>query len=359
MVLGSIVPGMTYPKSMYLSAKAYGFGYLPHSLMIEPGAWEDEANLWLAGLYGLTYERILPAEGLGPDKAWEDYLNRIWRSLKEGSAVQITRGWMGSREEGGRVQSATGYRMFWWEGIDKPNRPDMHYFTAVGLDRSGGVLYMNDPIFGWFGQGKEMELKLSLLRPAVEKLLIQHRYITITFKRGRGPAKTEAEIETLLKERIRKKIAGDPSAYDSPAMWQEFYRLAKAREFAHGLKAIRAFREDLQPKLFGRILAAKRDRTKIQPAGTVSWLDLGVYHQAYMALVSAEYLEEEGRLKDWEWIQQLAIHYFQLWLATSKLRALFKAEPDLDRALAQSGGILQEMDRGLARIEEHFQNGLR
>jgi|GEM_PF-5124924 len=77
-------------------------------------------------------------------------------------------------------------------------------------------------------------------------------------------------------------------------MWQEFYRPAKAREFAPGLKAIRAFREDLQPKLFGRILAAERARTRIQPAGTVSWLDLGVHHQAYLALVSADYLEEAG-----------------------------------------------------------------
>ncbi|MBW1713659.1 MAG: hypothetical protein JRJ59_10980, partial [Deltaproteobacteria bacterium] len=125
------------------------------------------------------------------------------------------------------------------------------------------------------------------------------------------------------------------------------------------LGAIKAFRQDLKPKTLGRILAAKRDKAKIPPVGTISWLDLNVYHQAHMALVSAEHLEETGQIEEWEWLYRLSILYQELWLSTTKLRAVFKAERDLDRALDRSGGIIKAMDQTLSQIEAHYQSRLK
>jgi len=60
MVLGSIDKNISYPQSLYFSAKAYEFGYFPNGLMIAPPSWDDENNRWLASLFGLTYQRIIP-----------------------------------------------------------------------------------------------------------------------------------------------------------------------------------------------------------------------------------------------------------------------------------------------------------
>lgn len=355
MVLGSVVEGMTYPKYMYYSGKAYGFGYLPKALIIEPEAWNDESSEWLAKLYGLTYERTLSPKGANEDKAWQDYLERIEGYLRAGSAVQTSRGWMGAREEkNGRIIAFKGTRVFWWEGMSKRVKPDMHYFAIVGLDKEAGEAIMNDPIFGWFGMPRETPAKLTFLRRAVRKVIPQHRYITIAFKRGANPAMSKERIEGLTRKRLRARVAGDDSVYDTKEMWAKFFNRPAKRGFTHGVKAIRAFRADLAPNMFGRLLAAKQKRTKIRPIDVVSWLNLNIYHQAWMTMVSAEYLEKEGRLNEWEWSYKLALLFHELNIASTKLRAIFKAEPHLDKALAKSKAVLGQMDQALARIEEHM-----
>jgi hypothetical protein len=360
MVLGSVVKGMTYPKYMYYSGKAYGFGYLPKALIIEPEAWNDESSRWLAKLYGLTYERTLPPEGANEDEAWQDYLERIEGYLRAGSAVQTSRGWMGARQEkNGKIIAFKSTRVFWWEGMSKLVKPDMHYYTIVGLDKDAGQAIMNDPIFGWFGLARETPVKLNILRQAVRKLKRQHRYITIAFKRGAHKAMSEEQIEALIRKRLRARVAGDDSVYDTKEMWAEFFHRPARRGFAHGVNAIRAFRADLDPNMFGRLLAARQKRTTIRPVDLISWLDLNIYHQAWMTMVSAEYLEKEGRLNEWAWSYKLALLFHELNIASTKLRAIFKAEPHLDMALTKSRAVLREIDQALARIEQHMINFLR
>lgn len=168
-MLGSFDRTMTYPKSLYYSAKAYGSGYLPGGLYVEPDGWNDEINHWLASLQGLSYERIVPRPSGDSDKDWKNFIDRIWGYLKEGSPVQILRGWSRRvREEKGKLFSPSGKRMFWWEGMRKTVRPDMHYATAVGMDKAKGILYVNDPIAGWFGVKKNLEMDLKWLRGRME-----------------------------------------------------------------------------------------------------------------------------------------------------------------------------------------------
>jgi len=112
MVLGSIDKSISYPKSLYYSAKAYEFGYFPNGLMIAPPSWDDENNRWLASLFGLAYQRIIPPKTSDPDVAWKEYLQRIETALRSGSAVQTCRGWMGAWEKDGQITSKIGGRLF-------------------------------------------------------------------------------------------------------------------------------------------------------------------------------------------------------------------------------------------------------
>jgi hypothetical protein len=356
MVLGSVDKSITYPKSIYYSAQPYGFGYFENGLMIEPPSWDDETNRWLASLFGLKYERIIPPRNVDPDKAWSDYLNRLETALKAGYAVQTCRGWMAVKEEGGKITSEMGGRLFWWEGLSKRHRPNMHYFTIIGIDRSQGKVYFHDPVFGWYGWGKDVSVHIESLRRAVERAPWQHRYITVAFKPADKPAKTEEEMQRLLHERIIKKIEGDPSVYNAMDMWRSFFGLEKlTRNFLHGIRGLEAFRRDLQPERFKRILALKLQRRKMQPASVVSWIDLNVYHRAWVTLIGAEYLEEAGQMEEWQWLFRLHMLYEQMWVSTSKLRSIFKVTNDVDAAMPRVRPVLMNMQRTIDEMIHHFQ----
>ncbi len=357
MVLGSVAGGVTYPQSLYHSAMGYGFGYLPNALMIEPSSWDDANNEWLASLYGLSYERILPQQGTGPDEVWEAYLHRISQYLQEGSGspVQVCRGWAGAKEEEGEILSCSGERMFWWEGLRRESRPDMHYVTVVGLDRSKGLIYIHDPIGGWYGTGRYGEIKLEVFRRLVERTPWQHRCITVTFKKTRTPPKSEAETEKLLKQRIIKLIEGDPAVYNTPALWRAFFGVDKARQFEHGLEGLKAFKDDLNPEKFRQILKLKEQRRNLRPAETISWIDLSVYHYAWITFIAADYLEEKGRVTEWEWLFDLHLLYEKLWMSTAQMQSIFKATPDLNQAVGKSEAILQQMRQTIDDMILHFQ----
>ena len=131
--------------------------------MVEPPSWDDETNRWLAFLFGLKYERVVPPRGTNPDTAWQNYLNRVEKGLKAGYAIQTCRGWMGVKEEGGKITSKIGGRLFWWEGLSRRHRPNMHYFTLIGIDRAKDEIFFHDPIFGWFGFGKDVKVSGKIL----------------------------------------------------------------------------------------------------------------------------------------------------------------------------------------------------
>jgi len=356
MVLGSINKDITYTKSVYFSAQPYGFGYFENGLMIEPPSWDDEANQWLASLFGLKYERIVPSKNIDPDKAWNDYLHRIETALKAGNAVQTCRGWMGASEEGGKIISKIGGRLFWWEGLSKKHRPDMHYFTIIGIDRSQDEIYLHDPVLGWYGWGKDVSASGKMLRKAVERTPWQHRYITITFKPSDRPAKSDAERRRLLKKRIVKKIKGDSSVYNSVEMWRAFFGMKRLdKNFIHGIHGLKAFKKDLQPERFRKILALKLQKRRMQPASVVSWIDLAMYHKAWVALIGAEYLEETGQIDEWQWLFRLHILYEKMWMATSKLRSIFKKTNNVESAMPMVRPLLIDMQKTVDEIINHFQ----
>jgi len=355
MVLGSIDEGITYPKSIYYSAQLYSFGYFENGLMIEPPAWDDETNQWLASIFGLKYNRVVPPRNIDPDNAWNHYLHRIETALRAGYAVQTCRGWMGTSEEDGQITSKIGGRLFWWEGLSKKHRPDMHYFTIIGIDRSRDEIYFHDPVFGWYGWGKDVSAPLETFRRAVQRAPWQHRYITITFKPFHSRAKSESEMQRLLRERIIKKIKGDPSVYNSMEMWQAFYGLKRLnKNFTHGIRGFEAFHRDLQPERFKKILALKLQRRKMQPSSVVSWIDLIMYHKAWVALIGAEYLERTGQIEEWQRVFRLHMLYEEMCLSTAKLRSIFKATNDVENAMPKARPVLMDMQNTIDEIISHL-----
>ena len=355
MVLGSINKSITYPKSIYYSAQPFGFGYFENGLIIEPPSWDDEANQWMASLFGLIYERKVPPRNINPDRAWNDYLHRIETALKAGYAVQTCRGWMAAKEEGGKIISKIGGRLFWWEGLSKKQRPDMHYFTIIGIDPSQKKIYLHDPIMGWYGWGKDVSAPETMLRQAVERAPWQHRYITVTFRPSSVPAKSEKEMQNLLRERILKKIKGDPSVYNSMEMWRTFFGIERLnRNFTHGIRGLEAFKRDLNPERFKKILALKQQRRSMKPSSVVSWIDLIMYHKAWVSLIGAEYLEETGQIEKWQWLFRLHILYEQMWISTSKLRSIFKASNDVDNVMPNAKPVLMDLQKSIDEMISHF-----
>ncbi|GAI25265.1 unnamed protein product, partial [marine sediment metagenome] len=125
----------------------------------------------------------------------------------------------------------------------RENRPEMHYIVVVGLDKSEGVIYVNDP---WPGNEPYKEMSLEGFRRLVEALGTELKYLSIGFTRNDVPGKDENRIEEMVKQRSLKKLRGDHAVYDKAPR----YRL-------YGLKGLEAFKDDLAPTKFAGIMRAK------------------------------------------------------------------------------------------------------
>ena len=188
----------------------------------------------------------------------------------------------------------------------------------------------------------------------------QHKYITITFKPVTGIPKSQAEMKRLLRKRITQKIEGDPSAYNTIQMWEEFFNLKNLkRNFAHGIPALEAFKKDLEPERFRKILTIKLERRKMQPSSVVSWIDLLMYHKSWVALIGAEYPERTGQIDEWERLFRLHMLYEQMCLSTAKLRSIFKKAHDIDSAMPSAKPVLRDMQETTDEIMLHFRLCLR
>lgn len=352
MVLGSFEKSLSYPKSLYYSAAGYGFAYVPKTLWLETVAhWDDASNQWLASLYGLSHERVLPERTADEEKGWQEYINRIRKYLQKGSPVQIIKGWEAKIDKGQVFHAGLEMRTYWWEGAAWTSS---HYFTAVGLDESAGTLYINDGALGWFGTGKYSKIELEVLKKAISPLPPHLKYVTITFKKEGGIRKDDNEIEALVRERVTKKLKGDPSVFDTAEMWRAYYRNEKFPGFQHGMKALKAFKNDLEPAEFKKILKGHMERQR-KPLVVISWVDITVNHFSSLTAVSAEYLEEIGRMKEWEWLYQYRMLYEKLRVSTAKLRSIFRANENLDQAVETSTPILKEMRQAIDEMINHIE----
>ncbi len=341
---------LDYPKLVYYSAICYGFAYQPNTLSFPLAIWVgfDENYEWLASLYGLSYKRIKPLDVTNKDKAWNEFINTIWKYLQEGVPIEIRRSWLGRNEENGKIYLDAGIRPFWWESIAKEHRPELHALVIVGLDKSKGLVYVNDPGCGWFGMGKCEEIKLDDFRTMVEAVLPQLRYEAMVFTPSDTPKKNEDTIEEMVKQRIIKRLKGDPQVYDQINS-----------NYLYGLKAIKALRNDLEPGEFFKILKAKMRTQRMQPQEAINFLQLCLYQFSYYTSITAEYLEAEGKTEEWIRVSNLHMLYEKIYVLNGRLLTIFKSCSDFEQAFAKSKPILGEMGKAFDELISFIQNYLK
>jgi hypothetical protein len=346
MVLGSKVKGLTYPKSVYLSTSPYGFFYIEHALAMPFGQGTEGDDRWLAELFGLSWEKKFRPEKLDGEEAWKEYVNRVEEYLKKDVPVQTYYGWVPKAEEEkqGRIVTPSGERAFWWEGLTKRNRPDTHSFVIVGLDKANDQVRLNIPAGGWFGLEKYLTVKLSDLRRRIDPLRQELKYTTIAYVPTGKPQKGEEEIQKQVHNRIIRKIQGDPDAYIGE----------RHPRYKFGIKAFEAFKEDLNPSTFSRILEGRTERQDISPLEILVLMKLSLYQQMFVTSLAAEYLEEVRRVSDWEWMSHLNVQYHQLYISTMKLVSAATSTEDKKQWSNGFKPVLQEMQRNLDATINHM-----
>ena len=329
---------IAYPKSMYECASPYSFVYSPNQLILPYGGWYDNEYEWLAYLYGLTYKRIMPVKASNKEDAWNEYLKRIWGYLRGGIPVQTAISWPGAKEVKGKLYILSEFRPFWWEGITKKYRPQMHQVVIVGLDKSKGVIYINDP-WGWLGRGKYMEMDLSFFRKVVEKVPLRIRYYTRVFQRSKGMPLEEGLKEELIRQRIEKELRGDPRVYDKPAP-----------RYLYGLQGLKAFKKDLETGAFVKILKKRMQMQKISPLEVILFLNLGLYQQSFKASIAAEYLAVVDDIPGFKRVSNLHALYEKLYSSNEELVSVFKSFPDIELGLEKSELILKGMRKTIDEL---------
>ncbi len=327
MVLGSQVRSLTYPQTLYYSGKWCSIRYIPGSLTMDPGAWDDADNRFLAALYNLTYKRLHPDELPVPEnnyeEVWGRYWRRILRGLTGGSAVQICQGWMFDPSESDWLPP-------WWGGMSE--RPDVHYIVAGGVDFISRNVNINDPIDGWFGQqGKDKSIPFDTFTEMIDRCGVgPNQYITITYS---GEANEIPHLEVTVINRIGAKILGMKSqtelfVYEDDETWLQYAGMAGGSidpdVIVYGTNGLRHLCEDLEDDIFPGVI----DSPNNLPYDMVAYLDLSIYHYSQICAVASEFLEYEGRIDEWEWMQKLHMLYERMWLSSAYIRDTFKMVTD-------------------------------
>lgn len=351
MVLGSFVKGLSYPKSLYYSTTPYAFFYYQYSLAMPFWAWQDEDHRWLGRLYGLTYEKKLRPKGLDEKGAWKEYIDRLRGYLKKGSPVQTYLGWTARAkdEEEGRIVTASGMHAYWWEGLSKKTRPDTHSFVVVGMDKSNDVVWFNAPAAGWKGLEKYAERPLSRLTYTMRNLRPKQKFTTATYLKGDKEPKDDKTIQDLVKQRIIKKLKGDPDAYVTNP----------PRRYLYGIKALKGLKEDLTPDRFVRIVEGRVRKRGVRPVEVPVGMKLALYQHKFIASMAAEYLESQRKIAEWEWLTRLGLLYNELYIGSVKLIPIVTASNDRNKWKSESGPILKEMRTTIDRIIRHMQQYIR
>lgn len=246
---------------------------------------------------------------------------------------------------------AGGKRVFWWEGMSPQARTRIHYLTVVGMDRSNRMLFVNDPIYCWHGKkGKSSALNMKWFKGLAAKTPQRHRYIIKAFQHTGNPRKDQPEIQRMVKERIIKKLKGDRSAYDSASMWRAYFGTGENPPTAYGAEGLHAFKHDLEPKRFKRILTYAEKNRGMQPLDRLTYLNLGIYHRVMLTFITAEYLEANNKIEDWKWLTELHMLYEKLWISTTEICSIFRGAQGIDQAVDKCGPPLASMRKTLAEM---------
>ena len=81
----------------------------------------------------------------------------------------------------------------------------------------------------------------------------------------------------------------------------------------------------------------------------------GILYINDAAYVSAEYLEEKGMMREWEWLFKHRMLYEKLRVPTAKLRSVFKSTEDIDQAVEMSTPLLVEMRQTIDEMISHVE----
>jgi hypothetical protein len=214
----------------------------------------------------------------------------------------------------------------------------------MGLDLANGLSRVNLPAGGWNGLEKYTRQPLSGLKKRSEPLRKELKYVTVAYlPSDRAPLDDQA-IGLGVHKRIVDKIEGKPSVYreDSHA------------RFRYGLKAIQAFKADLDAKTFLRILDVRSKKQGIQPLEILVMMKLAVYQYAFMTSLAAEHLEGRRMISEWEWLNRLSIMYQDLYISTVKLVSTMRDAQGRKMAPETISPVLQNMKHALEKIEGHF-----
>ncbi|MBN1664224.1 MAG: hypothetical protein JW943_11540 [Deltaproteobacteria bacterium] len=346
MVLGSKAANLTYPKSIYLSTSPFGFFYIEGSLAFPFSRWTEWDDQWMAGLFGLSWEKKEKPPGLNGEEAWMEYIDRVEGYLKKEIAVQTFWNWTPKSEEEhqDKIVTPAGDRAFWWEGMTPKTRPDTHSFVIVGLDRTNDLVRVNMPIAGWFGVEKYRVMKLSYLKKRIAPLRGDLKYKTIAYVPTGIPAKNESEIKQLVAERIFKKIQGDPAAFGNE----------RNQRYLYGSKALEALKGDLNVSTFSQILDTRSRRQGFTPLEILVVMKLGFYQMQFITAQAAEYLEEQRMMPEWEWLSRLHLLYYELYISSLKLVDQTRTTADKAKYLEGIKPVLQEMQSTLDATVAHM-----
>jgi hypothetical protein len=157
------------------------------------------------------------------------------------------------------------------------------------------------------------------------------------FTKSENPPKEEV-ASGLLEERIEKKAKGNLEVYDVMAGGK------------YGVDALVAFREDLEPERFSRILKERMLQEDFHPLEVITQLNMGVYQYYHVTYITADYLEAARKIKDWEWMFHLHMSYGKLYILSQKLATIFRSGQDFEQSLTNSRPVLDEMREILAEI---------
>jgi hypothetical protein len=358
---------ISYEQSVYDSGACHGLIYKPGDLSFRNlgfvGGHED--FYWLADLYGLSFVpkrveleqetglaftpgaefgRAFPAAIVivkDEKEAWNKFIEQICDYLEKGVPVQTSRAWMPLLGP-------------WWSGIPKEHRPGNHWIVVVGVDKSKGVVYIHspwpkgpqragaDPWVGMTQMGLE-DFKRSIEANGYPSL----KYLTHVFLKT--PFSGIEDREKAVGERNQKRLRGDASVYSKSYVGQGF---------VFGLAGLRAFKEDLSPENFRRIMEEK-ELWGITAIERTTWMSLFMYQYSFLSNLGANYLKAIGKTnQEQKLLKKLHTLYDRLRGSSEKLNSVFRRSKSMTKAIVKCEPILEEMRKTTAEIIQSIEDYL-
>jgi hypothetical protein len=91
---------------------------------------------------------------------------------------------------------------------------------------------------------------------------------------------------------------------------------------------------------------------------TLIWVHDILWDIAWVAFIGSEYLEITGQIEEWQRLFRLHMLYEQMHMSTAKLRSIFKATDDVDKAMPMATPVLLDMQKTVDEIIAHLRLNL-